>query len=114
MKLYIYTYIYIYWFTGDQVLALEGLGFPDLAQRARSAFSNVTGPAEQLVQKTRAVVQITLKVHRTSVRSEESTTNHASLKEKGNMAFRQGHYSEAGLGCCLSRFADRAMAAFWS
>ncbi|CAK9050535.1 unnamed protein product [Durusdinium trenchii] len=80
---------------GDSVLALEGLGFPDLAQRARSAFSNVTGPAEQLVQKTRAVVQITLKVHRTSVRSEESTTNHASLKEKGNMAFRQGHYSEA-------------------
>lgn len=78
------------------VLILQGLGFPDLAQRAQNAFSDSSmARLEPSIQDTQAVLRLTLKVPhlRTGGRSEEDS---ASLKEKGNMAFREGKFSEAG------------------
>lgn len=77
------------------VFILQGLGFPDLAQRAQNTFSDSPmGRLEPSIQDTQAVLRLTLKVPhlRTGGRSEEDS---ASLKEKGNMAFREGNFSEA-------------------
>lgn len=87
-------------------MALEQLGVPTVAQRAKRTFSSEEGsnpsdPSDVSLQETQAVLRRALEMAKADGKGRgkqsESSESYADLKERGNTAFREGRYSEAGM-----------------